>query len=137
MDDFNIETCNAKVLDISNTDDEQVDIILDQTCFYPRGGGQDWDLGVISNNGKSTEIEEVRIDSDGIVHHICNRTDILTGNIVSCQVDRQRRQINSRLHSAGHLIDMAIRELGLDWVASKGHHYPHLSAFEYTGTWDP
>lgn len=137
MNDFNVEACSAKVLDISGTDDGRVDIILDQTCFYPRGGGQDWDLGVISNDDKTAKIEEVRIDSDSIVHHICNETNILIGDNVSCQVDHQRRQINSRLHSAGHLIDMAIRELGLDWVASKGQHYPHLSAVEYTGTWDP
>lgn len=137
MNDFNVETCNAKVLNITNIDDNRVDIILDQTCFYPRGGGQDWDLGTISNGNVITNIEEVHLDSEGVVHHICYKTDLSIGDNVSCQVDHARRQINSRLHSAGHLIDMAIRELDLDWVATKGQHYPHLSAVEYTGTWDP
>jgi Ser-tRNA(Ala) deacylase AlaX len=31
---------------------------------------------------------------------------------------------------------MAIDSLGLDWVATKGQHYPHLSAVEYSGTWE-
>lgn len=137
MNDFNVETCSAKVVDVSGTDDGRVDIILDQTCFYPRGGGQDWDLGIISSGGVSTDVEEVRLDSEGAVHHICSTANFSVGDNVSCHVDHQRRQINSRLHSAGHLIDMAIHELGLDWVASKGQHYPHLSAVEYIGTWDP
>lgn len=137
MNDFNVEECSAKVLDISNTDDGRVDIILDQTCFYPRGGGQDWDLGTISNGNIVTNIEEVSLDPTGVVHHICDKASLSIGDGVVCQVDHARRQINSRLHSAGHLIDMAIRELGLDWIATKGQRYPHLSAVEYTGTWNP
>jgi len=49
----------------------------------------------------------------------------------------QGRVINMRLHSAGHVIDMAIDQLGLDWIGTKGQHYPHLSAVEYSGTWEP
>lgn len=32
---------------------------------------------------------------------------------------------------------MAIDSLGLDWAAIKGQHYPHLTAVEYEGPWNP
>ncbi len=138
INDFDVETCVANVVSVSETDDGRFDIILDQTCFYPRGGGQDWDRGTITKDGiDETNIEEVHLDQDGVVHHICSSTKLSDGDEVSCTVDPERRLINTRLHSAGHVIDMAIYKLGLDWIATKGQHYPHLSAVEYSGTWDP
>lgn len=138
MQDFDIETCDATVLSVSSTDNEQLDIVLDQTSFYARGGGQDWDMGVIRKLDAEFTVEEVRLDESGIVHHIGTTSgSFAEGDKVICEVDHERRVINMRLHSAAHVIDMAIDKLGLDWVATKGQHYPHLSAIEYSGTWEP
>ena len=137
--DFDVETCTAKVIAVSNTEDGRTDIVLDQTCFYPRGGGQDWDMGKISKADGEFTVEEVRLDEEGTVHHIGELTkgEFSTGNEIEGKVDSERRSVNTRLHSGGHVIDMAIDSLGLDWIATKGQHYPHLSAVEYTGTWEP
>lgn len=138
MQDFDVETCTAKVLSVTQTEDERLDLILDQTCFYARGGGQDWDKGSIKKDGAEFTVEEVRLDEDSIVHHIGNASGSFDeGDAVTCEVDHKRRTINMRLHSAGHVIDMAVDQLGLDWVGTKGQHYPHLSAVEYSGTWNP
>lgn len=139
MQAFDVETCNAIVLSVTPTDDERLDLVLDQTCFYTRGGGQDWDKGIIKKDGAEFAVEEVRLDEDGVVHHIGH---IASGafnenDVVSCEVDHERRTVNMRLHSAGHVIDMAVDQLGLDWVGTKGQHYPHLSAVEYSGAWEP
>lgn len=139
MQDFNVEVCEANIVSISTVEDGRTDIVLDQTCFYARGGGQDWDMGTIAGDDTTFEVEEVHLDEQGDVHHIGNyRTGLFTnGDHVMCSVNHERRMINTRLHSAGHVIDMAIDKLGLDWVATKGQHYPHLSAVEYSGTWQP
>lgn len=138
MQDFGVETCEAAIVSIGTTEDGRTDITLDQTCFYARGGGQDWDKGIIRSADSIFAVEEVRLDESGIVHHIGVITSgqFEQGGKVHCEVDRARRTINMRLHSAAHVIDMAIADLGLDWVVTKGQHYPHLSAVEYSGTWD-
>lgn len=139
IQDFDVEACKATVVSIAPTEGEQTDLILDQTCFYARGGGQDWDQGVITKPGAEFKVEEVRIDENGVVHHIGVIVDgsLIKGDVVACKVDHERRSINMRLHSAAHVIDMAIAQLGLDWIGTKGQHYPHLSAIEYSGSWEP
>jgi Ser-tRNA(Ala) deacylase AlaX len=139
MQDFDVESCEARVVSVSPSEDERVDIVLDQTCFYPRGGGQDWDTGVITGADAGFNVAAVHLDEHGTVHHIGQFSNgiLQTGDRVSAVVDHKRRSINTRLHSAGHVIDMAIDYLGLDWIATKGQHYPHLSAVEYSGTWEP
>lgn len=139
MQDFDVESCAATVVSVTPSEDERLDVVLDQTCFYPRGGGQDWDTGIIQNDAASFSVESVYLDEHSVVHHIGQFT---SGNFsaddqVSATVDHERRSINTRLHSAGHVIDMTIDHLGLDWIATKGQHYPHLSAVEYSGTWEP
>lgn len=42
MHDFNVEECEASIISISATEGGRTDIVLDQTCFYARGSGQDW-----------------------------------------------------------------------------------------------
>ena len=138
MQDFDVETCDAEVLVVDQADDGRMDVVLDQTCFYARGGGQDWDMGVIGSDGTSFQVEEVRLDEVGVVHHIGKNVSgqLGVGDSVKCEVDHDRRAINTRLHSAAHVIDMAIDSLGLGWIATKGQHYPHLSAVEYSGVLD-
>lgn len=139
LQDFDVEECEAAVVSATQTEDGRTDIVLNRTAFYPRGGGQDWDTGVISNKDADFNVEEVHLDEQGNVHHIgrVTRGSFQANDQVSGVVDHDRRHINTRLHSAGHVIDMAIDSLGLDWIATKGQHYPHLSAVEYSGTWQP
>ncbi len=134
LEDFDVVTCDAKVESIHTTEDNRTDIVLDETCFYPRGGGQDWDTGIISNNsGAKFQVEEVRLDESGVVHHIgtYQSGELKVDDKVKCSVDIERREINTRLHSAGHLVDMVVERLRLPWVAGKGAHYPHMSFVEY------
>jgi Ser-tRNA(Ala) deacylase AlaX len=139
MQDFDIENCTAVIKSVLNTEDNRSDIELDRTCFYPRGGGQDWDTGTIQKDEAVFSVEEVHLDEGGVVHHIGSfkSGELKAGDVVECSITHDRRAINTRLHSAGHVIDMAIDSLGLDWVATKGQHFPHLSAVEYSGTWQP
>ncbi|MBP6961987.1 hypothetical protein KBB49_00415 [Candidatus Saccharibacteria bacterium] len=138
LQDFDTVTCAAVVEHIGKTGDGRADIVLDRTCFYPRGGGQDWDKGEISSGNLKLIVEEVRLDENGNVHHVGTLAGgmFMVGEDVDCSVDTERRIINTRLHSGGHVVDMAVDSLELDWIATKGQHYPELCAIEYSGTWD-
>lgn len=134
LDDFGVVTCEAKVVEINDIADERADIVLDVTCFYPRGGGQDWDTGTISkSDGARFQVEEVRLDEGGVVHHIGRFVtgEFVTGTSVKCDVNIERRDINTKLHSAGHVIDLAVDKLGFSWLPGRAGHYPHMSFVEY------
>ncbi len=132
LEQFDALSCTATVQSVSVAEDDRTDAILDQTCFYPRGGGQDWDMGTVTNGAVRLNVQEVRLDEHGQVHHIGQSQGTLkSGDTVEGAVDAGRRDINTRLHSAGHLLDMAVTRLDLAWIPTKGAHYPHMSKVEY------
>lgn len=141
LEDFDVLACNATVTAVEQIENGRVDVRCDRSCFYPRGGGQDWDEGTITNADGSTifAVSEVRLDENGEVHHLGSyeKGALKTGDKVKCDVNVNRRSINTRLHSAGHVVDMAVDRLGLGWVSGKGGHYPYMSFVEYSAEVDP
>lgn len=128
---------NAHVDHIGEQNGRSV-VYVDQTILYPQGGGQPYDTGVIQNDDTRFIVEEVRF-MDGEVLHIGHfeGQPFMQGEDVRIVVDADRRTLNARLHSAGHLVDMAVSRLGLDWVPSKGYHFPDGPYVEYEGELDP
>lgn len=124
----------AIVLDVSEENGKKV-IILDQTIFYPQGGGQPYDTGIISSDKSKFIIEQVRY-FEGVVKHMgtFENGSFQKGDKVTLEVNKERRLLNSRLHSAGHLVDMAVNEAKPDWVPGKGYHFPDGPYVEYSGT---
>lgn len=110
-------------------------VVLDQTCFYPQGGGQPYDQGKITSPNSVFEVREVRF-VDGIVKHIggCANGNFAANEEILCSVDPVRRMLHSRLHSAGHVVDMAVAEQGLSWKPGKGYHFPEGPYVEYAGS---
>jgi Ser-tRNA(Ala) deacylase AlaX len=45
------------------------------------------------------------------------------GEVVGLTVDQTRRIFNSPNHTAGHMIDLAIKNLGYTFTAGKGYHF--------------
>lgn len=141
LEDFDVVECEAVVEGSGETADEnnhdgendRMEVMLNQTCFYPRGGGQDWDTGEIRSDSGVFKVEEVRLDENGVVHHFGSFVsgELKVGETAQCKVDKERRSDNTRLHSAGHIIDMAASTLVPDWIAGRGAHYPHMSFVEY------
>ena len=120
---------------VSVTDDQgRIVVELDETIFYPQGGGQPYDQGYIKSENGIFKVEEVRF-TDGIVKHIgaFESGHFGAGDSVSLEIDADRRQLHMRLHSAGHVLDMAVSKLGMDWVPGKGYHFPDGPYVEYSG----
>jgi len=131
--------CSSTIIDITKNEQGANVLILDQTVFYPQGGGQPYDTGIIQSPDKSFvfNVTEVRF-IDGLVHHIGNieKGSPSTGLVVGCIIHPERRKINTRLHSAGHLIDIALKKLSIDWQPGKGYHFPEGAYVEYFGSLD-
>jgi Ser-tRNA(Ala) deacylase AlaX len=132
MEDMQLLECEAYVDEVEQKDDKTI-VYLDKTIFYPQGGGQPYDTGTITAGSIVFRVEEVRY-SEGVVQHIGQFTGgrFMNDETVVCKVDPERRNLNTRLHSGGHVLDMAVSELGYDWKPGKGYHFPDSPYVEYT-----
>ncbi|RZV12006.1 alanyl-tRNA synthetase [Natrinema hispanicum] len=98
----------AVVLDVFERE-EGYDVVLDQTMFYPEGGGQPADTGTLSTDDTTVEVEDVQIE-DGVILH---RTDENPGKgeLVNGQIDGGRRRQLMRHHTATHIVIHATRQV--------------------------
>jgi len=98
----------AVVLDVIERD-EGYDVVLDQTMFYPEGGGQPADHGTLATDDETVDVTDVQI-RDGVVLH---RTDADpgTGDFVRGQVDGRRRRRLMAHHTATHIVVHAARQV--------------------------
>lgn len=100
-----IYTFNTRVRSIDEKDGK-VYVALEESFFYPEGGGQPADKGTI--NGK--EVLSV-IRSEGIILHEVMSYSGLTLNMpVSCVIDRETREDHSVQHTAQHLLSAVLQE---------------------------
>ncbi len=107
----------AVVLDVFDREDGY-DVVLDQTMFYPEGGGQPADTGTLSTDDVTVEVTDVQIE-DGVILH---RTDKSPGKgeFVNGQVNGTRRQQLMRHHTATHIVIHAARQVLGDHVRQAG-----------------
>ena len=73
-------------------------VCLDQTAFYPEGGGQPWDLGSLAD-AQVLAVEE----RDGVIVHRCDRP-LPVGQTVAGQIDWPRRFDLMQQHSGEHML---------------------------------
>ena len=102
-------------------------IELDRSLFHPQGGGQKSDTGHIGD----LPIVKVVLDQGRLLH--LSQHPIDKGQY-SITVDQDVRQLNTRLHSAGHLIAHFICQSGLTPV--KAHHWPGESFVSFESPHD-
>jgi len=125
----------AKFVEIKENEKGKA-VILDETIFYPQGGGQPADKGEIISGDNVFAVEDVRLDENGIVWHFgeFKKGDFANGNTVALKIDKDRRILNARLHSAGHLLDCAVLKMEMDnFNPTKGFHFPDGPYVEYEG----
>jgi len=97
-----LKNFSANVIDLKPEDSA---IILDQTAFYPGGGGQVYDTGSIKYNNISTSIKRAKYSSDGILHIISEEVSLPeVGTEVIGTLDWDRRYKVMRTHTAMHIL---------------------------------
>ena len=88
-------------------------IVLDQTIFHPRGGGQPDDQGLIRGEDFVFEVRKVLNVKDVIVHYgrVVQGELSEKGSRVWALIDWERRYNVMRLHTAGHILDYAVKQV--------------------------
>lgn len=115
----------VSVLECIPNEDGTFSITLDRTPFYPQGGGQPCDTGFI---GRS-EVVKVFEDEKGKICHIAKQ-EVPLGK-ATAKVNAERRKLNTRLHSASHVISALIEGMGGDWNVTKGNSFPGQARLEF------
>ena len=88
-------------------------IILDKTLFYPEGGGQPADHGLLEKGGMAFQVVDVQKVGDVVLHKMEKPGSIQKGDHVTGKIDMRRRLAHARHHTATHLVhDSAKRVLG-------------------------
>lgn len=89
-------------------------VVLDQTAFYPTGGGQPHDTGRLEANGWSAAVIEVKKGPDGPLHTLAAEDTLPeVGALVHGTVDWERRHQLMRMHSALHVLcGLVFRDYG-------------------------
>jgi alanine--tRNA ligase len=87
-------------------------VILDQTIFYPLGGGQAEDHGWIFVGRSKLEVLDVKKFGKAILHKLDKiPRNLEKGTKVKLELDWERRQALMRNHTAVHIVGGAAREV--------------------------
>ncbi len=113
-------------------------LVFEETPFYAEGGGQVGDQGIIKT--QSGEIAAKIIDTvkpvEGLFVHLCeeiNHSLLKTGDHFILEVDREKRELTMRNHSATHLLQSALIEVLGNHVKQAGSRVSHDSLrFDFT-----
>lgn len=95
--DSYLKKCDATVVSVV----EGRYVVLDQTIFYPKGGGQPWDTGKIIKEKDVYRVVYVGKFSGKISHEV-DRPGLKQGDKVRCVLDWDRRYKLMRSHTAAH-----------------------------------
>ena len=82
-------------------------VMLDRTVFYPQGGGQPGDSGVLAWSGAEAPVANTTYTKDrtGVLHMIDQGTAMpALGDMVTARVDWPIRLARMRVHTALHLL---------------------------------
>jgi misacylated tRNA(Ala) deacylase len=98
LEDSYLKECEAVVVSVK----EEKYVVLDQTIFYPKGGGQPWDTGKLLKENEAYDVVYVGKFS-GEVSHEVDRAGLKEGDKVHCVLNWERRYTLMRSHTAAHL----------------------------------
>ena len=100
--DSYLKDFNAKVV---NVDEAQHAVLLDQSAFFPGGGGQPFDQGILSWNDQNARVIRAKNISGEVWHFLESGQSLPpTGTAVDGELDWERRYQTMRTHTAMHIL---------------------------------
>ena len=110
-------------------------VVLDRTAFYPEGGGQEGDTGIV----EGVRVTDTRMVDDRIVHILEAPPSFKVGHNIKCQIDWERRHRTMRLHSAAHIMEHFLwQRLGkINRLGSHVDDKKDRADYEYDGKLPP
>ena len=107
-DDAYMRACEAKVVAVNDLGG----VVLDRTVFYPTGGGQPGDSGVLlrADGGEVRIATAVKGDGPEEVVHVPVEGEAApdVGETVTAEIDWDRRYAHMRMHSCLHLLSAVL-----------------------------
>jgi misacylated tRNA(Ala) deacylase len=102
-DDATLAQCEARVIALG-----EGGVVLDRTVFYPKGGGQAGDTGVLRlADGREVAVTDTRKSKEhtgGVLHLLAPGAALAVGDAVFAQIDMARRNAHRRFHTTTHLL---------------------------------
>jgi misacylated tRNA(Ala) deacylase len=102
LKDSYIKELEATIMSANNNS-----VILDRTIFYPTGGGQPCDTGILKPVGKEIQysVIETKKSGDEVLHIVSDDSNLQEGEKVLCIINWGKRYMHMRLHTMLHIID--------------------------------
>lgn len=137
LEDSEVYESMAHIVGVEDSEEGTVSVVLDRTIFYPQGGGQPTDWGMITTDDGTAAIDKVSF-TDGTVFHSGKVVDgqLKAHASAKLSIDADRRRNHARLHTGGHLVMTAVDSI-LGFPAVKGYHFPDGPYVEFLGIVPP
>ncbi|MEK6450151.1 MULTISPECIES: alanine--tRNA ligase [Myroides] len=103
----------------SKKDGKLFQIVLDATPFYPEGGGQVGDCGVLVSANETIKVIDTKKENNLILHIVKELPSNVNASLVA-KVDVEARKLSMANHSATHLLHQALRTILGTHVEQKG-----------------
>jgi alanyl-tRNA synthetase len=94
-------------------------IVLDHTPFYPEGGGQVGDKGILFSANETIDIIDTKKENNLIIHFAKKLPTDLNASFIA-KVNTDLRTSSAKNHSATHLMHLALRTILGTHVEQKG-----------------
>ncbi len=114
---------------------DKVEIVLAETPFYAARGGQIGDTGYMRNGETSIRVNDCQAPYGHLNVHSCDIESgtVSVGDVMTVEVDGDRREMIRRNHTATHLVHAALREvLGTHVRQSGSLVAPDYLRFDFT-----
>ena len=126
------ETYITRYRKVENKDGEFYQVVLSDSPFYPEGGGQVGDKGVLENAVESFEVLETKKEN-GLIISLINGLPKDAGALFYAKVNAAERKNSQANHSVTHLLHEALREVLGTHVEQKGSYVgPDYLRFDFS-----
>lgn len=96
---------DAHIIQKTQADNGQIEVVLDKTYFYPTGGGQMHDTGTL---GEANVVDVYKTEAGQVVHRLDRD---ISGTVLPAHIDEERRRGHMQHHSAQHILSGTLEKL--------------------------
>lgn len=104
--DSYIKTFKTKITKQEKDENDQWYIVLEETAFYPTGGGQPFDTGTLNNN-HVLNVEEI----NGEIRHYLQNPVLDPTEVLEGKINWERRFDHMQQHAGQHILSAAFEEM--------------------------